>query len=471
MKEKLFQAKMLVAGRSKTWAQDVATLTQRIRSQTGGSMRWAEEEARNLQHKLDELEQLESSAWKLVAETEGTAVRRDRVSRWLVWHGRQTEHLRDAKKLMWDAEQTNCGRSGRERDDWPRSRGHVEKVKLPTFSGRQEEFSEFRNQFRELCRGEQYTPILEMAQLKLKLPREALAAIAGLQCPELSWKRLEEIYGNREISIMAAIKSLRDFRSSKAAAHEQLIDLAMAVQKCTTELTNISAMDELLGDRESIACIVQAMPQTFKDKWYDKEVPDETKKKGEVLLKWIEVQRRNAIKVRLDSMAAKMRGPAQPGSSAPKPSQNLDSTEKGLVSSSLHTQGGQKETGHKPGGAPTVEKTGGGGDQKAVGSRIEVKTTQDAKLVADKRKQSLIERKLDKCPVCGEVHTYERTWTGTSPIVKARLVSTHLTTCPRFLTMAPDEKMAVVVSNAPAWCAPHGTIKRTSSQEESRPES
>ena len=117
----------------------------------------------------------------------------------------------------------------------------MEKVKLPTFSGRQEDFAEFKNQFRELCKGEQYTPVLEMAQLKQKLPKEALAAIGGLQCPEVSWKRLEEVYGNREISIMSAIKNLRDFRSSKSAPHEQIIELAMAVQKCTTN----SATSEL----------------------------------------------------------------------------------------------------------------------------------------------------------------------------------------------------------------------------------
>ena len=247
IKDKLFQIKMLVAGRSKTWAQDIAALAQRVKSSTGTSMRWAEEEVRNLQRQLDDLEQLESSAWKWVAETEGTEVRRDRISRWLVWHERQVEHVRATKKLMWDAEQRAGERSGRDRDDWPRSRGHVEKVKLPTFSGKQEDFSEFRSQFRELCRGEQYTPILEMAQLKQKLPREALAAIGGLQCPELSWKRLEEVYGNREILIMSAIKNLRDFRSSKSAPHEQLIELAMAVQKCTTELNNINALRQSVG--------------------------------------------------------------------------------------------------------------------------------------------------------------------------------------------------------------------------------
>ena len=141
-----------------------------------------------------------------------------------------------------------------------------------------------------------------------------------------------------------------------------------------------------MGDRESLACIIQAMPQAFKDKWYDKDVPDETKKKGEVLLQWMELQRKNAIKVRLDTMAAKMRGPAQQGSNAPKASPNLDSTDKGLVSSSLHTQGGSKEVSYKPVVTPTVEKTGSGGDQKATRTRIEVKTAQDAKIVADKRK-------------------------------------------------------------------------------------
>ena len=451
MKDRLFEVKMLVAGRSKTWAQDMGTLAQRLKASTGGSIRWAEEEVRSLKTRLDELEQLESSAWKWIAESEGTEARRVRISRWLSWHEKQIEHVRSAKKLMWDSEQRRDDDSHRSRDSGTRSRGHVEKVKLPTFSGRQEDFAEFKNQFRELCKGEQYTPVLEMAQLKQKLPREALAAIGGIQCPEVAWKRLEEVYGNREISIMSAIKNLRDFHSSKAAPHEQMIELAMAVQKCTTELRNIGAVDDLLGDRESLACILLAMPQTIKDKWYDKDVPDDTKKKGEVLLEWIEIQRKNAIKVRLDTMAAKMRGPAQSTSAGPKTTASLDSTDRGLTSSSMHTQGGSKETpsaSYKPAVTPAVEKTGAGGDKPASGARIEVKTVQDAKMVADKRKQSLTERKLDKCPVCGEVHTYERTWPATSPPVKARLISTHLTTCGKFLAMSPDAKMAAVVGNA-----------------------
>ena len=69
-----------------------------------------------------------------------------------------------------------------------------------------------------------------MAQLKTKLPREALTAIAGLQDPETAWSQLEELYGNRELSILSALKRIREFKSSKAPAYEQVIDLASAVQ-------------------------------------------------------------------------------------------------------------------------------------------------------------------------------------------------------------------------------------------------
>ena len=71
-KDRLFQIKMLVAGRSKTWAQDMGALINRVKVSTGGSMRWAEEEIRSLKTQLDALEQLESSAWKLGCRSRGS---------------------------------------------------------------------------------------------------------------------------------------------------------------------------------------------------------------------------------------------------------------------------------------------------------------------------------------------------------------------------------------------------------------
>ena len=335
---------------------------------------------------------------------------------------------------------------------WHRSSGHVEKVKLPTFSGKQEEFSEFRSQFRELCRGERYTPILEMAQLRLKIPKEALAAISGLQCPEEAWKRLEELYGNRELSILAALKTLREFKPVKTAPHEQVIELASAVQRCQTELKNVKALDELLIDRESIACVIVALPPTVRDKWYDREVPQETRPKAEFLFKWLEIQRQNAIRVRLDLMAARLRNPAAHQAASGRNSQPTDSTDKGLVSSSLHAQAIDKPAPVKSGGGSVAKPKESEKEAPKTSSekttRIEVKTVRDAEEVAERRKKNLEARKVDKCPLCNQQHQYERTWSETQPPVKAKLLSTQFTSCPRFLALSAEEKMSAVLENA-----------------------
>ena len=309
-------------------------------------------------------------------------------------------------------------------------------MKLPSFSGRQEDFSQFKSQFRELCKGEGYTPILEMVQLRLKLPREALSAITGIQCPEQAWTRLEEIYGNREMSILSTMKCLRDFRTTKQAAHEQLIELAMAVQKCQTELANISATHEFLGDREAIACVIQALPPTIRDKWYDCKVPSDTRKKGEFLVAWIETQREKAIRVRLDTMAAKLRGEPQ---TTAKPKAPADTTDKGLQSQSLHvldaTRAGSEQQDKQPGSG-------------AHGGRLDVNSDEDAKMIAERRKTNLIAKKLDRCPVCDIQHTYERVWSHVQPPIKAKLLSTHLTTCAKFLALPTESKLAAVMGNA-----------------------
>ena len=277
----------------------------------------------------------------------------------------------------------------------------------------------------------------------MKLPRDALATIAGLQCPELAWKRLEEMYGNRELSILSALKNIREFKSSKSAAHEQVIELAMAVQKCHTELKNIDAVNELLGDRESLACIVQALPANIRDKWYDRKAPDDTLKRGEFLLAWIEEQRQTAIRVRLDALAAKLRAPP----SVRKKCDQTESTDKGLMSSALHAQGSDKVSDANatvdppPRTKPKLGEDGAGQDR---GQDDQGRTS----AVAEKRKLSLESRKIDKCPVCGQVHTYERTWSKLQPPVKAKLLSTHLTSCSKFMALSADAKLAAVLGNA-----------------------
>ena len=159
----------------------------------------------------------------------------------------------------------------------------------------------------------------------------------------------------------------------------------MAVQKCVTILKNIDVLHELLGDRESVACIIQALLSTVRDKWYDKEVPDDTRKMGEVLLTWVETQRLNAVRVRMDIMAARMRAPSTTPNR--QPASFREYMDKGLLSSSLHTQGEVK---------PAVDKKDTSGEPRAA--RIEVKTNADAQQVADRRKDQPREEEVGEVP-------------------------------------------------------------------------
>ena len=309
-KDQLFRVKKLVATRSQILSQDLYLIIARLPDAPDGPTDWVQEEVKACQQRLTELEELESTAWTAIERFEGKSSQRARIEKWRDWLTRQTEKTRKIKSWIWETPSKTYG-DRLPRDCHPRSIGHVEKVKLPTFSGWQADFTEFRSQFRELCRGERYTPVLEMAQLRTKLPKEALTTLIGLQCPEEAWKRLEELYGNRELAILSALKRLREFKATKSATHEQVIELAAAVQRCQTELGNVKALDELLNDRESVACIIHALPPTIKDKWYDREVPEGTQARAEYLLKWVEIQRHNAVRIRLDVMAAQLRAVAQ----------------------------------------------------------------------------------------------------------------------------------------------------------------
>ena len=257
------------------------------------------------------------------------------------------------------------------------------------------------------------------------------------------------MYGNRELSIMSALESVRDFKSSKGSAHEKIIDLVVTVQRARTILESLDAAQELTGDRETLASIMLALPSGAQGKWYDRDVPDDetTVQKGNFLLSWLERQRKNAVRLHLDTIATKMRA------TSPIRHKNTgvgESTDKGLASNSLHVlnSGTDAQTKPKPKVKPPDGPNPPGDSTGTGGGCIEVRSLQDAMAVAERRKASLVAKKMDKCPVCSQVHIYERTWTMTQPPVKPSLVSTHLTTCDKFMALSPDSKLATVMENA-----------------------
>ena len=91
---------------------------------------------------------------------------------WTAWLQQITSKISSIKKEAWRYQQRilQAKKTPASTLEYRRGGGFVEKVKRPVFSGKGEDYQEFKSQFVQLCKGEGYTPIIELAQMREKLP-------------------------------------------------------------------------------------------------------------------------------------------------------------------------------------------------------------------------------------------------------------------------------------------------------------
>ena len=233
-------------------------------------------------------------------------------------------------------------------------------MKLPQFSGSVEDYGEFKTQFQELCKGEQYTDVIELAQLRQKLPRDALSLLGGLSDVKTAWARLDESYGNTNLQVLAALKRLRNFKTSKSAAHDQVVEMATAVQRCVTVVTALARLEDFLRDQETLAEIVSALPADSQQRWYHRKgARDESpQEKGHNFLAWLEEERADAVAIHLDTLARRPKPAANPPQ-VKKPAGGAGGTDQ------PHIHGSTEQPARPGGPHDRVNAAGGRQDQAA----------------------------------------------------------------------------------------------------------
>ena len=272
---------------------------------------WVNGELDFVTTQLDRTEAAECETWQLLARMQGQESRKRRAEGWRQWFqevARKMTTIRSrlarsgtVPSLPVSTTSHACQRRG----------GFLERVKLPTFSGSVEDFGEFKTQFQELCQGEGFTGVIELAQLRQKLPKDAVAMLRGLTTPDEAWARLDETYGNVDLQVLEALKRLRTLKVGKATAHEQVVEVAVAVQRCVTVLKALDRETELLTDRETIAEVIGSLPADSQQRWYHRRGGrgEGQVQKGRSLLAWLEEERADAVAIHLDSLARKAKPP------------------------------------------------------------------------------------------------------------------------------------------------------------------
>ena len=248
------------------------TIVGRSEDSPGVDLSWIIGEEQTILTVLEATENAEAEVWTLTATLHGPEERGLRAAQWADWHLRVMTRLSDIKGSGAPparpvrpviTESQGCARRG----------GFLERVRLPMFTGSIEDYTEYKTQFQELCRGEAYTDVIILAQMRQKLPKEALTLIYGLSTPAEAWARLDESYGNTDMQVLAALKRLRGFKSGKASTYDQVVDVANAVQRCVTILRALEREDDFLRDRETIAEVIAMFPLDSQQRWYHRRDP------------------------------------------------------------------------------------------------------------------------------------------------------------------------------------------------------
>merc|ERR1711951_281842 len=71
----------------------------------------------------------------------------------------------------------------------PSSRVFLERTKLPTYSGKVEEWPDFSKQWKELTKNEGFPEVIALSKLRDSLPAEGKDLLIGVESLDIAWSK------------------------------------------------------------------------------------------------------------------------------------------------------------------------------------------------------------------------------------------------------------------------------------------
>ena len=136
---------------------------------------------------------------------------------------------------------------------------YIEKLKLPVFSGKVEDWPEFRAIFMDMMSNVPETAKIQY--LKSNLPAKDVRQISGLTTLADAWERLERTYGNVQLNIITVKGNLEKFQSNASQDHRRVMDVFEAVERAVTQLTRLGSVEHVKGDLGLIHKLVSKLPK------------------------------------------------------------------------------------------------------------------------------------------------------------------------------------------------------------------
>ena len=192
---------------------------------------------------------------------------------------------------------------------------HLQRVKLPRFDGKPENWGEFKRKFKELTKTINCSPVLELTYLAEQLSEAAGRYIVGITDPAKAWAALDKRYGDRRLIIMTTRNRLVHLKLPKGPPHDQVEALVQGLAQARTALEAVGAADHLFSDLGMVGTLLGKLPAPVQAKWYDRRVdfPADASaaEEGQMFEQWLEREGDAAMHQRLTVLATELgRGPA-----------------------------------------------------------------------------------------------------------------------------------------------------------------
>ena len=148
--------------------------------------------------------------------------------------------------------------------------GFIEKAKIPVFSGRLEDYPDFKDQFRDLTQNCGHPPSALLQQLRDKVPSEAKTELVGAKSLEEAWESLDERYGDVDMTTKMIKERLNNLKLDPfQPQNEHVIVVANAVKHAMKLLSAEQQNDALANDKELVGNLVGKLSQGLRDSWHD----------------------------------------------------------------------------------------------------------------------------------------------------------------------------------------------------------